>query len=164
MNESSENYSIRPLFIANALALPFPSEDMDILLDANMLQEHLDELHSYILKHNAKAIGQLIMKASIKHDEDNRRRFFVDFMTQIDCHIKSVDGPFKMEEAVSVPNCLYIKYIGSEIELLQKCFELRTKAKMDGVHLNLELYMVFLSRIRNNGVVKVEIYMPLSQQ
>jgi len=153
-------FVLKPLHIASALSFTLPHDGPDGIYSTKALRAFIDGLDTAISEHGANPVGPLIMRTSLEYTTDGDKELLTTYIKQTDIYIKNAKEPYKPIENISIPNCLYFEYTGTDTGLISKHLETHSLAKEEGYSLADDTYTIFTSK-NSKGDIITEVFIPI---
>jgi hypothetical protein len=149
-NKLQTNYN-KTLMLTNVLMLSIKAEDLQ------NFARTVELMQNYIKSKGALLLGPLVQYSSIQYYNDGAADIKINLLQQTNIFIYEVEPPYSMESIIRVPDCLYVRYTGSEERLQFAYDKLNLIAFEEDISLVGDNYTVFLDK--NDDILTADVFM-----
>ena len=147
-------YSKKKLRLSNVLKCSISlKEELDI-------DVVIEQMKSFIKTKGKMQIGPLIQYTSRVLNEDNGISVEIVMMLQSDTFIHNVEAPYSMESVISVSDCMYCRYIGSEEKIKFAYDKIHLEAFENDIELEDCSYTIFVDRNEEDETIVADVFIP----
>lgn len=141
----------KTLKLTNVLSTEVPLESLkDLLLI-------VEQMENYIKSKGFQPIGPLVQHNAISGSGENAT-IAIQMLRQANGYINHVDKPYAMASVQRIPNCLYVRFRGSQDKLPLAYSKLQLTAYEEDIPLKGDSYSVFLNE--DGDTITADIFMP----
>ncbi|MBP3897775.1 MAG: hypothetical protein J6D57_08125 [Mogibacterium sp.] len=121
------------------------------------IEVELERMETEIKTKGANQIGPLI-QYSFASGNENSVNMRISLMLQADKYINNVSYPYYMESVISVNNCMYTRFCGTEEDIQYAYQKIAVTAYEENIKLKGSSYTVFLDS-DDSGNITADIFM-----
>lgn len=145
----------KTLKLTNVLKCKLNLEDEDFRLETLV-----EQMQSYIRVKGAMQIGPLIQYTKTHLNENGELDVEVVFMLQCNNFIHVVEQPYQAESVLRVPDCMYVRYMGTEEKLKFAYDKINVVAFEEDIVLTGESYTIFVNQNEEENTMIADVFMP----
>lgn len=125
--------------------------------DEKIFSKNVLMMENYIKTKGGMPVGPLIQYMRPRLTEGGEINLEIKLLRQSTTFIKNVEKSYSMESIIRIPNCLYLRYHGSEEKLQFAYQKLNLIAFEEDIELKGDSYTVFVNT--QDGIITADIFM-----
>jgi hypothetical protein len=125
--------------------------------DEKIFAKNILMMENYIKTKGGVPIGPLVQYMCPKPLVNGELDLEIKLLRQSTTFITNVEMPYSMQSIIRVPNCLYIRYYGPEMNLQFAYQKLNLVAFEENIKLKGDSYTIFVDR--KDGIITADVFM-----
>ena len=115
-------------------------------------------MENYIRSKGFQPVGPLVQYTCLHEGKDGEQNLTIRFFRQASGYIKRTEPPYSMMPILRVPNCLYVRFTGSQDKISLAYQKLSVFAYEEEIELTGSTYTVFVKQMGDEDIV-ADIFM-----